>query len=54
VSFRYEGTRSSDGELAFVVRNVAVAVDMDAWRSVDIPERHRAGFATLLEEGPGS
>jgi len=49
VVFVYEGRRSSDGELAFRVRNVQVAVDMDAWKSTPIPEHHRAAFATLVE-----
>lgn len=49
VDFVYEGRRSSDGELAFRVRNVQVAVDMDAWESTPIPEHHRKAFATLCE-----
>ncbi len=48
VGFRYEGRRSSDGAVAFVVRNTAVAVRMDEWRSVPVPEHHRRGFSTLL------
>ena len=48
VHFRYEGRRASDGELAFVVRNVQVAVDMDAWQSVAIPTHHREGFERIL------
>jgi 4-hydroxybenzoyl-CoA thioesterase len=49
VSFRYEGRRSSDGALAFVVRNTAVAVRMDAWKSVAIPPHHRKGFEALAD-----
>ncbi len=49
VRFRYEGRRSSDGALAFVVRNTAVAVRMDGWASVPIPEHHRRGFVAILE-----
>ncbi len=49
VEFRYEGRRSSDGEVAFRVRNIQVAVDMDAWESTPIPAHHRAAFETLLE-----
>jgi 4-hydroxybenzoyl-CoA thioesterase len=52
VGFRYEGRRSSDGVLAFVVRNTAVAVDMDAWRSRVIPPHHRRGFESLVEGPP--
>jgi len=48
VDLRYEGRRSSDGTLAFRVRNVQVAVDMDAWQSTPIPRHHRAGFQTIL------
>ena len=47
VHFRYEGRRSSDGELAFVVRSTAVAVHMDRWKSVPIPDHHRKGLETL-------
>jgi 4-hydroxybenzoyl-CoA thioesterase len=49
VGFRFEGRRSSDGDLAFRVRNVVVAVDMEAWKSVPIPPHHRRGLETLLE-----
>jgi 4-hydroxybenzoyl-CoA thioesterase len=49
VSFRFEGRRASDGELAFVVRSVTVAVHMDGWRSVPVPPHHRRGFESLLE-----
>jgi 4-hydroxybenzoyl-CoA thioesterase len=49
VSFRYEGRRSSDDVLAFVIRNTAVAVDMDAFKSRPIPPHHRRGFETLLD-----
>ena len=49
IDFLYEGRRSSDGELAFRVRNVQVAVDMDAWQSKPIPEHHRRAFETLRE-----
>lgn len=50
VVFVYEGRRASDGEVAFRVRNVQVAVDMDAWESTPIPARHRAAFESLVEE----
>ena len=50
VRFRYEGHRASDGELAFRVRNVQVAVDMDAWKSTPIPAHHRKAFETLRSE----
>lgn len=49
IDFVYEGRRSSDGELAFRVRNTQVAVDMDAWESTPIPTHHRAAFEGLLE-----
>lgn len=49
VVFLYEGYRSSDDELAFRVRNVQVAVDMDAWKSTPIPAHHRAAFETLMD-----
>ena len=49
IDFVYEGRRSSDGELAFRVRNTQVAVDMEAWESTPIPEHHRAAFEGLLE-----
>lgn len=52
VDFRYEGRRSSDGELAFVVRNTEVAVDMEAWGSVAIPAHHREAFTTLMASPP--
>ncbi len=47
VVFLYEGKRSSDGEVAFRVRNVQVAVDMAAWKSTPIPAHHRAAFETI-------
>jgi 4-hydroxybenzoyl-CoA thioesterase len=50
VSFRTEGRRSSDGALAFVVTNTAVAVHMEQWHSLTIPEHHRRGFLSLLTE----
>jgi 4-hydroxybenzoyl-CoA thioesterase len=53
VGFRYEGHRASDGELAFVVQNVQVAIHMDHWRSIAIPEHHRRAFETLLDD-PGA
>jgi 4-hydroxybenzoyl-CoA thioesterase len=43
----YEGRRSSDGEPAFRVRNIQVAVDMDAWKSTPIPDHHRRAFETI-------
>ncbi len=49
IDFVYEGRRSSDGELAFRVRNTQVAVDMDAWESTPIPDHHRAAFEGLRE-----
>jgi 4-hydroxybenzoyl-CoA thioesterase len=49
VNFRYEGRRSSDGALAFVVRNTAVAVDMAGWKSLPIPPHHRRGFDTIRD-----
>lgn len=52
VDFRYEGRRSSDGKLAFVVRNTEVAVSMDAWKSVPIPTVHRHAFEKLVEDPP--
>jgi 4-hydroxybenzoyl-CoA thioesterase len=52
VHFRYEGTRKSDGVLAFVVRNVQVAVHMDDWQSVPIPPHHREGFGKVLRAPP--
>jgi acyl-CoA thioesterase FadM len=51
IVFVYEGVRASDGERAFRVRNVQVAVDMDAWASRPIPPHHRAAFETLRGEG---
>lgn len=50
VRFRYEGRRASDGELAFRVRNVQVAVDIAGWKSIPVPAHHRAAFETLREE----
>lgn len=47
IVFVYEGRRMSDGESAFRVRNVQVAVDMDAWESTPIPEHHRKAFETI-------
>ena len=47
IDFVYEGRRSSDGELAFRVRNTQVAVDMEAWESTPIPAHHRKAFETL-------
>jgi 4-hydroxybenzoyl-CoA thioesterase len=52
VGFRYEGRRSSDGALAFRVRNTVVAVDMDRWESVPIPPAHRLGLSKILEPLP--
>jgi 4-hydroxybenzoyl-CoA thioesterase len=52
VRWRYEGRRASDGVLAFRVLNTCVAVDMDAWKSIPIPARHRAAFETLLDAAP--
>lgn len=52
VRWRYEGLRSSDGELAFRVRNVQVAVDMEAWSSIPIPDAHRRAFESLRDEHP--
>ena len=49
IDFVYEGRRSSDGELAFRVRNTQVAVDMDAWESTPIPDHHRTAFEGLME-----
>jgi len=45
----YEGKRSSDGEVAFRVRNVQVAVNMAAWKSTPIPAHHRVAFDTLVD-----
>jgi 4-hydroxybenzoyl-CoA thioesterase len=50
IVFVYEGTRESDGERAFRVRNVQVAVDMEGWTSTPIPAHHRAAFETIREE----
>lgn len=47
IVFVYEGTRTSDGTPAFRVRNVQVAVDMDAWKSTPIPAHHREAFERL-------
>ena len=52
VDFRYEGRRSSDGALAFVVRNTEVAVNMEEWGSIPIPANHREAFETLREPEP--
>lgn len=49
VDFRYEGRRSSDGKLAFRVRNTEVAVNMDAWTSIPIPTRHRQVFESITD-----
>jgi YbgC/YbaW family acyl-CoA thioester hydrolase len=48
IVFVYEGARASDGTSAFRVRNVQVAVDMDAWKSTPIPAHHRAAFEGLI------
>ena len=53
IVFVYAGTRSSDGKCAFRVRNVQVAVDMDAWGSTPIPAHHRAAFETLRVDADG-
>jgi acyl-CoA thioesterase FadM len=50
IVFLYEGRRASDGEMAFRVRNVQVATDMDAWESTPIPDHHREAFQTLIAE----
>jgi 4-hydroxybenzoyl-CoA thioesterase len=47
IRWRYEGYRSSDGQLAFRVLNTCVAVDMAAWKSRPIPAAHRKAFETL-------
>ena len=46
ITFLYEGKRSSDGETAFRVRNIQVAVDMDAFESTPIPDHHRKPAAS--------
>ena len=46
VDFIYRGRRA-DGELAFQVKNIQVAVDMDKWKSRPIPEHHRKAFESL-------
>jgi len=51
IVFLYEGRRTSDGSKAFRVRNVQVAVDMDAWKSTPIPDHHRRAFESLREPG---
>ena len=48
VDFLYEGVRTSDGEMAFVIRSRGVSVHMKDWHSVPMPEHHRAGFETIL------
>ena len=48
IVFVYEGVRSSDGKLAFRVRNIQVAVNMDEWGSTPIPAHHRSAFETLM------
>ena len=54
VDFRYEGYRSSDGELAFVVHNTEVAVNMEAWGSVAMPDHHRKAFESLMDDAGGT
>lgn len=49
VTFLYQGHRASDDTLAFRVRNVQVAVDMAAWKSMAVPEHHRRAFESLRE-----
>ena len=46
VDFVYRGHKS-DGQLAFQVRNIQVAVDMGAWKSTPIPDHHRKAFESL-------
>jgi 4-hydroxybenzoyl-CoA thioesterase len=48
VAFRYEGTRTSDGVLAFRARITTVAVDMDRFQPIPVPERYRKALETLL------
>ena len=47
------GAAQRDGETAFLIRSRAVAVHMDEWHSVPIPEHHRKGFETLLAPKDG-
>jgi YbgC/YbaW family acyl-CoA thioester hydrolase len=50
VDFVYSGRRAS-GELAFQVRNIQVAVDMNEWKSTPIPDHHRRAFESLRTDG---
>ncbi len=48
IVFLYEGSRSSDGKLAFRVRNTQVCVDMEPFKSTPIPAHHRKAFDSIL------
>jgi YbgC/YbaW family acyl-CoA thioester hydrolase len=51
IVFCFEGRRTSDGELAFRVRNTQVAVSMEVWGSTPIPPHHRTAFESLQDAG---
>ena len=50
VDWCFEGTRKSDAKLAFRIQSRTVAVDVDEWHAVGVPEHHRKGFQKLIEK----
>jgi 4-hydroxybenzoyl-CoA thioesterase len=47
VTWRFEGSRSSDGVVAFRTKVTTVCVDMDRFRPVPIPEKFRPALESL-------
>jgi 4-hydroxybenzoyl-CoA thioesterase len=47
VTWRFEGSRSSDGVLAFRSKVTTVCVNMDGFRPVPIPEKFRRALESL-------
>lgn len=50
VDWCFEGTRKSDAKLAFRIHSRTVAVDVDEWHAVWVPEHHRKGLEKLIEK----
>jgi 4-hydroxybenzoyl-CoA thioesterase len=51
VTWRFDATRSSDGERAFRTVVTTVCVDMDTFRPTPVPDRLRAPLAALTPDG---
>jgi 4-hydroxybenzoyl-CoA thioesterase len=47
VTWLFSGVRSSDGVKALQARVVTVAVDMDRWSKIPVPEKYRAALTRL-------